>query len=115
MGEDERSESSGKPGEPVRLEYFAAPATNGDARGWSRLWLLLGLGWGPFACGVVSSQAVVRSGWAELIHTHVRAGVLFMLIGLLISAGCGAAFARAKQMTGLVAAAVSLVVQTGLF
>src|SRR2546423_149337 len=82
-GMDELPEKREK---PVRLEYYAinAPAERARAKGMFR-WVMLGVGWVPFACGVASSRVVVRSGMAEVIRVHINAGAMFMAIGALLS------------------------------
>jgi hypothetical protein len=100
----------------VRLEYFAAnaPREKLPTRVLLR-WVMLVLGWLPFACGVASSRAVVRSGMADVIRVHVNAGAMFMGIGALISTACCIVFLRAREWSGAIIAAISLLAQVSLF
>src|SRR5438270_265458 len=100
----------------VRLEYFAANLPRADASGWRMFrWILLGVGWLPFGCGVISSQAVVAWGVADVIRVHVNGGAMLMGAGTIISLACGVGFLRAREYAGAVTAGVSLVVQIVLF
>ena len=104
---------------PVRLDYFAinAPADPVDARSGrlAILWIMLGLGWLPFACGVITSQATVKSGLPDEVRIHLNAGAAFMAMGLLISLACAVAFFRAVDRAATVVAVGCFVLQLCLF
>src|SRR5258708_30362255 len=86
---------------PLPLQYFApgAPASKAS-RGEMFRWLVLGVGWLPFACGVASSRIVVRSGLQEVIRVHVNAGAAFMAVGGLGFSPACVAFSRAPAGWG---------------
>ena len=101
---------------PLRLEYFAANVPRDPrTRGAALWWTVLGLGWLPFACGVVSSRYVVESGLPELVRVHVNAGIAFMALGGLLSVASLVGFSLAKNRPAAAIAGVSFVIQVCLF
>ena len=100
----------------VRLEYFAADLPcDPPSRQLMFCWTALGLGWLPFACGVVSSQAVANSGVEETVIVHHHAGAAFMACGMLISMCCIIAFLRRKDGSAVLLAGLMLMMQICLF
>ena len=102
----------------VRLEYFAAdmPRDRGSRR--YRLtfcWTALAAGWLPFTCGVISSQAVAKSGVEEVVIVHHHAGAAFMACGMFISISCIIAFLWASDKSAAFVAAMMLLMQICLF
>ena len=111
----EPSERDSKP-RPLRLEYFAANAPRDPGtRGVALWWTVLGLGWLPFTCGVVSSRSVVQSGMPELVRVHVHAGMAFMALGALLSMASLVGFLRTKNGAAAAIAGVLFFVQVCLF
>jgi hypothetical protein len=104
---------------PVRLDYFAinAPPDPIDTR--SRrlaiIWVFLGLGWLPFACGVITSQATIKSGLPDEVRIHLTAGAAFMAMGLVISLACAVSFARASDRAATIVSIGCLFLQLCLF
>ena len=112
---NDRTDSEPEPPR-VRLEYFAADVPRDpESRHVMFCWTALGLGWLPFACGVVSSQAVVNSGVEETVIVHHQAGAAFMVCGMLISIFCILAFLRRKNGSAVLLAGLMLMMQICLF
>src|ERR1041384_5292249 len=94
---------------PVRpnvapLDYFAANAP--DRRrmaGVTRGWVLLVFGVLPSACGIINSQATLRSCSASIIAAHANAAILFAALGLLCTVIALLAFWKARDWLGLAA------------
>ena len=101
---------------PVRLEYFAANLPRDPRAGRvSFLWMMLGAGWLPFTCGVVSSRAVSQSGVPDVVSVHLHAGAAFMAIGILLSLSCAVGFWRAAKKPAAGVAIASVLLQISSF
>ena len=115
MSEQEKDD----PGPPrVRLEYFAADLTyeSGSRRYRPTFcWTALAIGWLPFTCGVISSQAVANSGVEETVTVHHHAGAAFMACGMVISLSCIISFLRASNKSAAFLATLMLLMQICLF
>ena len=112
----ERHPTQPNPAPVVRLEYFAASVPRDSvSRQTLFAWMLLGLGWIPFTCGVVSSQAVAQSGAAETVRVHHQAGASFMAIGMLLTLVCIVAFLIANHRAHAFLAAFVLILQICVF
>ena len=104
------------PPSPVQLQYFAADTPGPPIpRATMFCWTGLAVAWLPFACGVISSQAVARSGVADVIDVHHHAGAAFMAFGMLITVACGYTFLRQGKATSALFAAMMLGMQICLF
>jgi hypothetical protein len=101
---------------PARpLDYFAAHAPDAPTKpGLTIGWLVLALGWVPFICGIVNSQATARSGMPGVIAAHRNAAVLFSGLGVLVMIGGAVLFARSRDGLGFIVSIISVVVATGL-
>ena len=102
----------------VRLEYFAAdlPRESGSRRYRPTFcWTALAVGWLPFTCGVISSQAVANSGVEETVLVHHHAGAAFMACGMVISIACIIVFLRASHKSASLVATLMLFMQICLF
>ena len=97
------------------LEYYSANAP--DRRrmaGVTRGWILLMLGLLPSACGIINSQATLRSGSASIIRAHANAAMLFGVLGVLATGLALWAFWRVRDWVGLAAGLVALLAELGL-
>jgi hypothetical protein len=102
------------PGPPLApLEYYTPgpPPRMRSAGAWG---MALALGWAPFLCGIVSRQAVARSGVPEIIQSHITGGWLLMGAGIAVSVACFLAFLRRTHVAGMIASAGILVLQSSV-
>ena len=100
---------------PQPLDYFAVHAPDAPQRpGLTMGWIVLALGWVPFICGIVNSQATVRSGVTDVINAHRNAAVLFSALGLLAMLASVVLFMRSRDGLGFLAGIISLVIASGM-
>ena len=98
--------------ETIRLEYFAAQDPDRlRARAVTGWWILLALAWAPFACGVISRLAIVRSGSPATIGAHETGSVLLMAAGLVASLVSLIGFMRIRHAVGAFVAGGVVVAQ----
>jgi hypothetical protein len=85
--------------DPIRLDYFAAQDPDRRrTRAMIVFSVLLIAGWAPFACGVISRLAIVRSGSAETIGSHETGAILLMAAGVVASLVALVGFARMRHL-----------------
>jgi hypothetical protein len=79
------------------------------------LWsVLLLCSWGPFVCGVVNASTLAIAYNPDIIRAHTGGAVIFMAIGILISALCVAGFGRMRHLVGTIVSVMVLLVQVSM-
>jgi hypothetical protein len=102
-------------GPPVGLDYFAANQPDRRQSGAVVFWSVwLGLGWVPYACGVVNGLVVAQSSSPAVTRSHNVGAALFMGLGIFISAAGLIGFASRRHWTGVAAAFLLLGVQASV-
>jgi hypothetical protein len=113
----DQQEPRGEPPRPnvAPLDYFSANAPDRHRMASvTRGWVLLMFGILPSACGVINSQATLRSGSPSIIQAHANAALLFVALGLLATIISLLAFWKVRDWIGLAASLLALLAQTGL-
>ena len=107
--DDQRTES------PAPLEYFAAndPARQ-HARGLNFWAVVLVVAWVPYLCGIVNASTVIASYSPPIIAQHRSGAMLFMGMGLVLSAASLIGFIRQRHPWGVASAALVILVQLTL-
>ena len=100
---------------PLSLEYFAANEPDRRrTRAVAALAACLALSCVPYLCGILNALVVAQSYSPVAVGSHRRAAVLFMGLGLVLSAAALAGFVRLRHWTGIVAAVLLLFLQASV-
>ena len=101
---------------PPPLEYYS-PVADVDAsraRGLTLWSIILLIGWGPYACGIINASTVAVSYNAAITRAHEGGAVVFLGVGLMFSVVSLIGFGRMRHGWGIAAAATVLLVQAGI-
>lgn len=100
------------PHTPLGLDYFAANEPDRRrTRSVALLWVCLALAVVPYLCGIVNALVVAQSYSPAVTGSHTGGAVLFMTLGIALSAGALAGFTRLRHGAGAVAAGLLLALQ----
>jgi hypothetical protein len=98
--------------DPVRLEYYGARDPNDQrARAGTVYSLMLLASWLPYLCGVVNASTLAILYTPPIIRAHENGAILFMGLGMAISAIGLIGFIRLRHVPGILSAATVLAVQ----